>query len=240
MKYMYNCDSIIVPNNKMKDNFIPKEIFKKVAVIPTGISRTITDRISNHNVNKFPQLKNISKNDSLFLCVSRITEEKNILFLLQTLPFFVSKKKNVKIILAGDGHLFKKINKSINKKYKKNIIFLGEVSHDNMSTIYNISNILLFVSKTDTQGLPLIESLPFGLPIVAVNSLASDEFVKRNNTGITIPDIPEYFAESAIDLIGSVGKMNFFRSNNLSLVNKFSSKNYGLKIQNLYNFLYSL
>lgn len=65
-----------------------------------------------------------------------------------------------------------KIRLTINeekKLQKKCINFLGELSKEEVVRLYKTSHVLLFLSKTETLGLPLIEAMYFNLFIIAPN-----------------------------------------------------------------------
>lgn len=233
-QYIENCDSIIVPNTEMKSLIKANSNAKSINIIPTGFSNDLIYHQENKIIFDSYQLEKRSEKDTNLLCVSRVTEEKNITFLLKIIPIILSKKPKAKIILVGDGHLLGDFKKKIKDKYNSNVITFGAISHKNMAIFYKSSTILLFISKTDTQGLPLVESLPFGLPIIAIKSMASDEFVSKLNTGIISIDDPEVFVEHIVKLIDSKEQMSNFKENNIRVSEEFKPERFVKKVEDVY------
>ena len=225
--YIDNCDVTIVPNEKLKNDLLCIHPDKTILNIPTGISSyLLEDAKFNHNTNYLSD--DIIDSEYNILCVSRITKEKNINFIERISKLLSKQKSKYRIVLAGNGYLKNKL------KNNSNLILLGEISHSRMSQLYRNSKLLLFVSKTDTQGLPLIESQPFGLPIIALQSEASEEFVRKINTGIIASDNPESFLLTMLNLLKSQHKLDLISRNNKRLCRDFSAECLVNKVEKVY------
>lgn len=107
------------------------------------------------------------------LFVGKLIEKKNPESLIKA--FIKLNKKNIKLLIAGDGYL-----KSIlQKKYKKEIEsgeieFLGFQNQDQLCKLYTMSDLFVLPSSYgETWGLVLNEALNFDLPILASSRVGS-------------------------------------------------------------------
>lgn len=164
-------NSLIVPAEKIKDLFINKYNYKKeIAVIPTGIA---IERFYKENVDKnkkeeiYKSLK-VDKDDFLILFVGRVAEEKNIEFLIEAHKKLVKEDNKYKLIIVGDGPDIKNL-KELSKDIKDNVVFAGKSLWEDVPCYYDIADIFVTASRSETQGLTVLEALASSTPVVCAN-----------------------------------------------------------------------
>ena len=167
------CDALIVPTDKIKDLFVNKyHITKNINVIPTGIDTkkfelTLKMEKEIKQIRKKYQLKD---NDFIIGAVGRIAKEKSFDKLIIAMKDLIKKDKNIKLLIIGKGPAKEELEnlaKSLN--IENNIIFTGPVSYDLMPSYYNTFDCLTSFSKTETQGLTIIEALASSIPTICIN-----------------------------------------------------------------------
>ena len=173
---LFYCDKtaneLIVPTKKTYDLFKEKyEVHKNVHIVPTGIE---IDRFYKENVNKekikeLQKIYNISKKDIIVIFVGRLAKEKNIEFLIRNHEELVKHNKNIKLLIIGDGpdmdeygELVKELN------LQNNIILGGKVPYADIPCYYQLANIFVTASTTETQGLTVIEAMAGGITPVCI------------------------------------------------------------------------
>lgn len=180
VKWFYNmCDCIVAPSESIRKTLISHGISKKITIIPTGIK--IREKKPKSALRK---RYGFSKKDKIILHVGRITREKNILFIIKSLKKLL--KEDVKFIITSDGPYKKYIEQYVKKKGLKNIIFTGFVSKEKLDDLYAMSDVFVFASKTETQGLVALEAMANSVPVVALDDPVVSEFVKCNGIGLTV------------------------------------------------------
>lgn len=166
----FYCDKtateLIVPTNKIYKLFKEKYHFEKnIHIIPTGIEveRFFAENINKKDVIRLKKRLNIERNDFIILFVGRLAEEKNVRFLLNAQQKLISKNRNIKLLIVGDGPDKEKYEElSIKLGIDKNTIFNGKAAWEEMPIFYHCSNIFATASTTETQGLTVIEAMATG------------------------------------------------------------------------------
>lgn len=181
------CDQLIVPTDKIKELFLNKYQFKcDVNVIPTGIDTTkfeFNDIIEN-NIKDIRKQYDIKETDFIIGSVGRIAKEKSFDELIKTVKDLKDMDPNIKVMIVGDGPAIdelKDLSKSLN--LEKYIIFTGKVNYELIPSYYNLFDVMTSFSRSETQGLTVIEGLAASTPVVAVNDKAFREMVQHKYNG---------------------------------------------------------
>ena len=237
---VFYCDKIvselIVPTKKTYDLFKKKyQIERQINIIPTGID---IERFKKDNYDKKDLLLlrkkyNISKNDFVLLLVSRISEEqKNINFLLKQQEKINKHHKDIKLLVVGDDPDLNKFKQEY--KNNKNIIFTGMIPWDEVSKYYQIGNIFVTASKTETQGLTVIEAISSGLPVVCMEDDSFKLAIINEYNGLFFNDEEEYL-KNILYLYENRKKYTNMSKQAINSSEQFSSEMYGKKILEVYN-----
>ena len=188
---LFYCDStateLIVPTKKTYDLFKNKyKVKRDVHIIPTGIE--IEKYSKKYSVDKINELKkqlNI-KDEFILIYVGRLGLEKSIDFLIEN-----QKNINGKLLIIGDGPEKEKLEKLANK-LKDKVIFTGKVPLKDIGLYYKLGNVFVTASKTETQGLTVIEALAASLPVVAINDESFVDPIKNDYNGYLFNNQKEY------------------------------------------------
>jgi glycosyltransferase involved in cell wall biosynthesis len=170
-KNIYRSDIIITGSNFSKQEILDRLEFKDrdIKVIYHGI---------NHNI--FKLYKDIQIDFKLpkefIFTVGSIEPRKNLIGLLKAYDGLdKSIKKEYKLVIAGfKGWENKEIMKLI-KQNKDFIQYLGYISDDELAKVYNLSSLFIFPSFYEGFGLPILEAMACGTPVISSNSSSMPE-----------------------------------------------------------------
>ena len=190
------CDELIVPTIKIKDLFINKyHITKNAYIIPTGID---IKRFypTNDLKKKAKELKNkykINDDDFVIGSVGRIAIEKSFDKLLYNLKDLIKINNKIKVILVGDGpdlDRLKSLVKELN--LSKNVVFTGLIDYSLIPAYYQMFNLMVSFSTTETQGLTIIEGLAAAKPTLCINDDSFKDMIQSNYNGYLFNNDDEF------------------------------------------------
>ncbi len=114
----------------------------------------------------------------------RISEDKNIDFLIESYNKLLKKHPKTNLIFAGDGPYLEALKEMHNDKER--VHFLGEVPNTMLPLVYSGSDILVFPSITDTFGMVVLEAQSCGLPALVSNVGGPKGIVQDGTTGFVL------------------------------------------------------
>ena len=228
-------NSLIVPAEKIKDLFINKYNYKKeIAVIPTGIA---IERFYKENIDKkkkeeiYKSLK-VDKDDFLILFVGRVAEEKNIKFLIEAHKKLVKEDNKYKLIIVGDGPDIKNL-KELSKDIKDNVVFAGKSLWEDVPCYYDIADIFVTASRSETQGLTVLEALASSTPVVCANDPSYIDAIVPGSNGFVF-DTEEEYLENIKKLRKDNKLREEFSINARNYSENFSSSKYAKRVLDVY------
>ena len=145
------------------------------------------------HINDLRKSLKLGKSDFVLLFVGRLAEEKNIEFLLECQKELIKKHKNIKLIIVGDGpDKDKYVEYSKELGISKNVIFTGKAKWTDIPYYYHVSNLFVTASKTETQGLTVIEAMASNVTPVCMKDEAFESMVTEDLNGVFFETKEEY------------------------------------------------
>ncbi len=206
---MFYCDKtaqeLIVPTQKTYQLFKEKYHFEKnISILPTGleVERFYKENTDKEKTKELKKELGITKEDFPIIFVGRLAVEKNVEFLLNIIKDLSKKNPNIKLIIVGDGPDREKFEE-ISKKHKteRNVIFTGKVPYDIIPNYYQLAKGFITASKSETQGLTVVEAMAAELVPFCINDEAFKTVIVDGLSGIIFNNEKE--AKQAITEISS-------------------------------------
>ncbi|MPW38632.1 glycosyltransferase [Thermococcus sp. 101 C5] len=116
--------------------------------------------------------------------ISRMEEYKRHELLIKL--FMEYKNPNARLYLAGTGHLFKKIQKLVEKD--KRIVLLGFVPDDKIVEFYDMLDVYIHPSKYEGWGLPIVEAIARKKPVIILEDAEIPKEIKHLCLSIDEPN----------------------------------------------------
>lgn len=137
------------------------------------------------------------------LFVSTIEPRKNITALITAFNYLKHKYKiDHNLVLIGKkGWRYEPIFQAIAESpYQKNIYHLNYLSDDLVALFYTLAELFVYPSHYEGFGLPVLEAMNLGTPVIAANSSSLPEVV--GDAGLLInPDEPIELAEAMLQVL---------------------------------------
>lgn len=206
LKYVINrAYLIIVPTVQIREVVKKYTIKKQIYLLPTGIDPRIFEhetaevgRFRSIMEKKYPLLKG----KRILLFAGRIAKEKNLDFLLALVPRIREKHPETVFLFVGNGPDLAYFQKEGEEKgIEEHCVFTGYLTRKDLALTYAISDIFVFPSLTETQGLVTIEAMLSGTPVVAIGEMGTIMVMGGNNGGFMVKNDPDEFAQRVFDLL---------------------------------------
>lgn len=181
------CDLIIAPSLFVKELIRETGVTKPVQIIPTGLN---LDEYYGNDHTWLKKRYNINSGERIILHVGRLAREKNIGFILEVVEALSLRcVVPFKLLIVGSGPEENELKLLCRQNnIERHVIFTGQVTHDELLKCYAGGDVFVFASRTETQGIVLIEAMASGIPAVALDAPCMD--------GILINGIDGYLVQN--------------------------------------------
>ncbi|HEX5125843.1 MAG TPA: glycosyltransferase, partial [Rhodocyclaceae bacterium] len=155
--------ALAVPSSAMANTLKEYGITRPIHILPTGLP---ADRFVGGDGEYFRGRYQIPQERPLLLFVGRVAYEKNIRFLLDAVTRVRSSVPNVLLLITGEGPALESLRaESAARGLEGNVRFLGYLDrHHELADCYRAADVFVFASRTETQGLVLLEAMALGKP----------------------------------------------------------------------------
>jgi glycosyltransferase involved in cell wall biosynthesis len=182
---------------------------EKIKVIPNGVNVKMFYPI--HNSLSLVQWKNrlgIEAKDTVIAYVGNLAPWQGIDDLVEIAFHFLSKKKNVKFVIVGDGPLKSLLLKKVlSSGHDGDIILTGMLNHEEIPFIINLADICVAPLKVVTGSpIKVFEYMACGKPVVT-SRIEGLEFIEVEGVGLlTSPEDIIGLGKALNELIEEPGK----------------------------------
>ena len=168
--YCRDCSAIIVPTIKVKDALWEYGLRRSIDVIPTGVNIEPFKR-SNYNerlINDEKKALGISETQPVVLFIGRLAKEKSVDVIINGMKELIKKIPNCKLLIVGDGPERENLQAiAMEMGLEKTVVFAGEKPYADIGKYYQLGDVFVGASLTETQGLTFAEAMAAKIPVVA-------------------------------------------------------------------------
>lgn len=233
--YCNVCNHVIAPADYVKKELIAFGVKKPITVIPNGVN---TKRFKPGESDYLRKKLGIPKEDKIVVYVGRVAKEKSIDFLVNVFEEVLKKSKNVHFVIVGDGPERKNLEKLIQRlKISDRIFLMGFVEHRDLGKIYQSGDVFVFSSKTETQGMVVLEAMASGLPVLTVKDKVFAEFIQNGVDGFMVEKKESVFAKKLTEILDDEELRKKISKNAREKAEKFSLEEIAKKFEKLYKSL---
>lgn len=164
----------------------------KIFVTPLAAEDIYKPLNKNHSKEYLKSKYGIS--EDFILYVGGFSPRKNILGLIEAFSLLVkSYKKPIKLVIIGNhGISYERYKKRVDDlNITSDVLFPGFIPLDDMPIFYNASSIFVYPSFYEGFGLPPIEAMACGTPVIASNLTSVPEVVSDSALLINPSDVDE-------------------------------------------------
>lgn len=193
-------NAIVAPSQPMLDVLRSYGVKVRAEVIPTGLQ---AHSFQPGDGKAFRQKYDIPLEAPVMLYVGRVAYEKNIDFLLGVAMVLSDTRPDILLVVAGEGPAEASLHKLAKTlKIEKNIKFIGYLDrYTELNSCYQSADIFVFASKSETQGLVLLEAMAQATPVVAIAELGTASILVEGQGALIAKENTLEFAEKVNQLL---------------------------------------
>jgi 1,2-diacylglycerol 3-alpha-glucosyltransferase len=229
------CDLVITPTTVIKKMLKEYGVEKPVVAIPTGI---YPERFQNGDPLFLKKNFGILPEKRVLLFVGRIGKEKNLAFLVRSFARVAAREQKTILVLVGSGPEEAGLRQlAEDLGIGERVVFTGRLSPEVVADAYASSDIFVFPSVTETQGLVLLEAMAAGLPVVAQAAFGSLSMVQDGVNGYLCRGGEDEFAEKIMVLLNSPDLYQKMREAGLKRAWELSADRMARRLEDAYRFV---
>ena len=236
MKWMSYADCIITISNFSKAELIkyldyPEE---KIEIVYPAVDHSIYyPKRSKDILEKY----GISKDEKVIIYVGSETPRQNVPVIIEAFSKLKERIPEVRLIKVGESQSadarVKIINLINSLKLQDDVIFLEYVPEEDMPKLYNASDLLVYPCEYAGFGLPPLEAMSCGTPVITSDTSSLPEVV--GDAGIMIePKDDTLMAEKMYEVLTSVDLRNEMIKKGLKRAEMFKWQEAADKTLNIY------
>ena len=193
-------DAIVVPSEPMRRLLLEYGISARTQVIPTGLP---ADRYVPGDGARFRAQFGIAADRPLLLYVGRVAHEKNIEFLLHSFVVLRRARPDAMLVIAGEGPAREHLRQlAVQLGIAAQTQFIGYLDRERgLADCYAAADVFVFASRTETQGLVLLEALAQGRPVVSTAILGTASILQPSCGARVSPEKADVFAQTIVDIL---------------------------------------
>jgi glycosyltransferase involved in cell wall biosynthesis len=228
--------AVIVPSPAMHETLRGYGVSAPIHVLPTGIP---VGQFAGGVASRFRDRYEIPQDRPVALFVGRVAHEKNIGFLLEAMSHAIRHRPDLLLVIAGEGPALEALQRQARAlKVANHIRFVGYLDRkQELPDCYAAANVFVFASRTETQGLVLLEAMAAGLPVHALACLGTRTIVEPERGAVKAPDHPEAFGIGLAILVGDRPRLTLMAAAGRNFAKEWSAPERARQLAALYRSL---
>ncbi len=228
-------EQVVVPTEKTKKLLMTYSVHKDISVVPTGIDldKFERSRYSEAEVHQLRESFGIRPEDKVLLYIGRVSKEKNIEEIIAAMPEYMASRSQVKFLVIGSGPALEGLQVMVEEfGLKERFVFAGAKPWDTIGLYYQLGDVFVSASRSETQGLTYIEAMASGLPVVAREDRCLEEILDQGVNGYTFGDVKGLYY--GLDQVLFLDQETDYRGNAIEKVKKYSMQEFAHQIEKVY------
>jgi len=193
-------DALVAPSEPMREALLEYGVRTPIHVQPTGLPE---DRMRPGDGARFRERHGIGADRPLLLFVGRVAHEKNIEFLVGMHAALLRTRPDALLVIAGEGPARESLQQLARRLGSADSVrFIGYLDRNTeLLDCYAAGDLFVFASRTETQGLVLLEAMAQGTPVVSTAELGTRSILTADSGSVVLPESADAFIEAITALL---------------------------------------
>lgn len=221
-RYANLANQVFAPSESIRELLLQRGVTSPIRVVPTGVQ---PETFAKGDGMAFRNAHGISEGTEVIGHVGRLAPEKNLPFLTEAVISVLQKRPRAVFLLVGVGPSQQQVRMMFEKAgLRERLICAGLLQKQQLAEAFQAMNVFAFASRSETQGMVLIEAMACGLPVVALDAPGVREVVVDKRNGRLLPEekLPVFSAGLHWVLDQPVGQLQQLKKQALATAEAFS------------------
>lgn len=186
-------DAVVSPSEPVRQRLLEYGVTRPIHVIPTGMTE---DRFVPGDGARFRASCGIAADTPLLLNVGRVAHEKNLSFLLRMFVQLRRQMPEALLMIAGEGPARAALGReAVALGLGGSVRFTGNLDREaGLNDCYAAADAFVFASRTETQGLVLLEAMAQSRPVVSTACLGTRSVLTEASGACVVEEHEQDFA----------------------------------------------
>jgi 1,2-diacylglycerol 3-alpha-glucosyltransferase len=197
------CDDVqalIAPSEPMRSVLLDYGVTTPIHVLPTGLP---ADRFRHGDPRAFRARAGLAGDAPLVTYIGRVAHEKNIGFLVRMFGEVLERVPRAMLVIAGEGPARPALQAQVSSLgLAPRVHFAGYLDRDSaLLDCYAAADVFVFASRTETQGLVLLEAMAQGAAVVSTAELGTRSILVPESGALVVPEELDAFAAAVVRVL---------------------------------------
>src|SRR5712675_181907 len=226
-------DALVAPSGAMQEMLQSIGVRTPVTVIPTGLP---AERFVRGDALRFRAGQAIPAGRPLVLYVGRVAHEKNIGFLIDCFVEVRRARPDALLVIAGEGPARETLKAQAERLgLARDVVFVGYLDRAGaLADCYAAAAVFVFASRTETQGLVLLEAMAQGCPVVSTAHLGTASILQGGCGAWVVPEERAAFAHAVIDTLDDPQRAARYGAQAREYAQRWSSRQMAQRMRDFY------
>jgi glycosyltransferase involved in cell wall biosynthesis len=225
--------ALIAPSEPMRAVLTGYGVSTPIHVLPTGLA---ADRFRAGDGRAFRARAGIDAQRPLVTYIGRVAHEKNIGFLVEVFRRVLASVPEALLVIAGEGPAREPLRQQVaHLGLEGHVHFAGYLERDSaLLDCYAAADVFVFASRTETQGLVLLEAMAQGVPVVSTAELGTRSILVPGSGALVVPEQQQEFAAAVVRVLSDAGVREELAARGRAYARNWSSAAMARRLAELY------
>ena len=228
-------EAVVAPTQKVEAVLKNYGVRNPIHVVPSGIAlEQHKERISEAERREKRSTLGIPEDHIVLLNLGRLGTEKNLSELIEMFSIALSQNPKLTMLIVGDGPAKKELEE-LSKKLgvADHVIFTGLVEPSEVHKYYQLGDIFVSASTSETQGLTYVEAAANGLPLLCRRDPCLDGVLVEGKNGYEY-EAEQEFCELLDTILSSPDWCRAAQMQSKEIADTFDKSSFAERIEDIY------
>lgn len=228
-------DAIVAPTAKVESVLKNYGLNNPIHVVPSGVAlEQHKQRITEEERRQKRKDLGIPEDAKVLINLGRLGTEKNLTELVELFAVTRAHNSNLLLLIVGDGPARQELEETADRLGVKDfVIFTGMVAPEEVHTYYQLGDVFVSASTSETQGLTYVEAAANGLPLLCRKDPCLDGVLVEGLNGWEY-EAQEDFCEILDTILNNPEWCHAAGMQSEQIAETFDKTNFAEKIETIY------